>query len=769
MAHEPARVGMPRIVSGVVARPVLSRRLDDPARLRVVRAAAGTGKSTLVASWIASAEPPRDVLWVARSEDVDSRAGFWMSVIAELDRFGVQPASRERVEADARAAVLAAFSALARPMLLVLDNFGPPGASWDEVGRDVVALLAAVSGVSVIVIGREPLWLETREAGAGLVLAGDALRLRADEARRIAAGLGLELSDERLVALLDAADGAVYSFRFAVEAEIHPDRSVAGDAIIARDLRERGDGIAAIPYALSGRDFDLAAELLVTHFVEFDPEAMPDLAALVGGIDPADLKANPGLAVVVALLRGPTVADAAEARSIFAAAVDASRSRRQPGTTPRHRFGLAAGEAIAQRALGRSGPAADAVRDVLAAARDMSHGERAAMGTAYPMLLGQSGLSALYALEPALAHACFNAEFSASPRITFGRRRNVALGHLAMLAVLGGRMRRAERLLGDVVAADWSLERPGAPQSAPHAVALAYVAFNRGDIETGRRALDIFGGDRPPAGENWGFTAVARAVADALEGRAPQGRAALEAADARRRRPGERLGADVAGVEATIELLGLVSSERVTVPAREARLNGRSAILLLTVRALRSALGGRTQTAVELLGRAARFGTSPFQDFIQAIVGVTVALRGGTSLRTPAERIARIVADHALVWPLAILGAEERAAVLAELDGADDPVEGAGALRAALERVAPTIGLTREVVEFHPRELAVLRDLVQSASRTELAARSGVSVNTIKTQLRSLYRKLDVGTREAALVRAAELGLLDGWSTPQRD
>src|SRR5690606_20450450 len=170
---------------------------------------------------------------------------------------------------------------------------------------------------------------------------------------------------------------------------------------------------AAIPYALSGRDFDLAAELLVTHFVEFDPEAMPELAALVGGIDPADLKANPGLAVVVALLRGPTVADAAKARAIFAAAVDASRSRRQPGTTPRHRFGLAAGEAIAQRALGRSGPAADAVRDVLAAARDMSHGERAAMGTAYPMLLGQSGLSALYALEPALAHACFNAEFSA--------------------------------------------------------------------------------------------------------------------------------------------------------------------------------------------------------------------------------------------------------------------------------------------------------------------------------------------------------------------
>ncbi|MFB2599957.1 LuxR C-terminal-related transcriptional regulator [Herbiconiux sp. P17] len=37
-----------------------------------------------------------------------------------------------------------------------------------------------------------------------------------------------------------------------------------------------------------------------------------------------------------------------------------------------------------------------------------------------------------------------------------------------------------------------------------------------------------------------------------------------------------------------------------------------------------------------------------------------------------------------------------------------------------------------------------------------------VSINTVKSQLRSLYRKLGVASREEALVAAAERGLLEG-------
>jgi LuxR family maltose regulon positive regulatory protein len=58
------------------------------------------------------------------------------------------------------------------------------------------------------------------------------------------------------------------------------------------------------------------------------------------------------------------------------------------------------------------------------------------------------------------------------------------------------------------------------------------------------------------------------------------------------------------------------------------------------------------------------------------------------------------------------------------------------------------------------RELAVLRGLAEGLSTPQMAARLVVSPNTIKTQLASLYRKLDVRTRQEAIAEAVRLHLL---------
>ncbi len=58
------------------------------------------------------------------------------------------------------------------------------------------------------------------------------------------------------------------------------------------------------------------------------------------------------------------------------------------------------------------------------------------------------------------------------------------------------------------------------------------------------------------------------------------------------------------------------------------------------------------------------------------------------------------------------------------------------------------------------RELAVLRRLTGSGSAREIAADLYVSHNTVKTQLRSIYRKLGVATRGEAVRRARERGIL---------
>lgn len=58
------------------------------------------------------------------------------------------------------------------------------------------------------------------------------------------------------------------------------------------------------------------------------------------------------------------------------------------------------------------------------------------------------------------------------------------------------------------------------------------------------------------------------------------------------------------------------------------------------------------------------------------------------------------------------------------------------------------------------REQSVLAHLPTRLSNTEIAAELYISINTMKTHVRNIYRKLGVTGRDAAVARATELGLL---------
>jgi LuxR family maltose regulon positive regulatory protein len=89
----------------------------------------------------------------------------------------------------------------------------------------------------------------------------------------------------------------------------------------------------------------------------------------------------------------------------------------------------------------------------------------------------------------------------------------------------------------------------------------------------------------------------------------------------------------------------------------------------------------------------------------------------------------------------------------------------APALLASAERNAGVAASSRNessVVgeELTPKELEVLRLLATRLSRREIGERLYVSLNTVKTHQRAVYRKLGVEHRGAAVSRARGLGLL---------
>jgi LuxR family maltose regulon positive regulatory protein len=64
------------------------------------------------------------------------------------------------------------------------------------------------------------------------------------------------------------------------------------------------------------------------------------------------------------------------------------------------------------------------------------------------------------------------------------------------------------------------------------------------------------------------------------------------------------------------------------------------------------------------------------------------------------------------------------------------------------------------VGELSARELRVLRLLTSEPTQREIGSQLYLSLNTIKSHTRSIFRKLGVSSREQAVSRARELELM---------
>ena len=80
--------------------------------------------------------------------------------------------------------------------------------------------------------------------------------------------------------------------------------------------------------------------------------------------------------------------------------------------------------------------------------------------------------------------------------------------------------------------------------------------------------------------------------------------------------------------------------------------------------------------------------------------------------------------------------------------------------RQSTQNVAPAVRDTAAAPVLTQREQQILELLADGLGNKQIAARLGITTNTVKTHLELLFDKLDVSSRAEAVATAARIGLL---------
>ena len=720
---------------GHVPRPDLLARLDDAAgrRLTLVAAPAGWGKTTLVGDWLA--RRGEGAGWVALDPGDDDPARFWRYVAEALRRAGVplddQAVGALGAEGDTFDAGLSALvnaaAALPRPAVLALDDYH--AVTSPRVHAAVAALLERLpDGLRLVMTTRSdpPIGL------ARLRAHGDLAEIRAPD---------LRFTGDEAAALLRAATGAALD-----EGEVEALRRrtegwAAGLYLAALSLRERDDAGRFIE-AFAGDD-RLVVDYLASEVLEGLPDAhrrfllrTSVLARLCGPLCDA-VAGTEGSARLLGAL---------ERSNLFLVPLDNRREwyryHHLFGELLQHELALTAPGEIPElhrRACAwhrEHGLVEEAVRHALAAGDVAVAAELVAANWSQQLRSGYTGTAQgwLDALPPEVVAAdpclCMAGAWIA---VNLGRPDDAARWLAAAEAALTGpadpelagsmlAARSLERLLAGDVDAAIALGReavaatadPGSWMRAAACLSLGIALHAADDLPTSRPVLE----EAVTVGRATGSWAPALvALCHLVEHAMAAG--------------------DVDGAEALArEALAYAADER---HAEYPHAAGAHTGLARVLAARGDAEGAlrEAERGVEL----ARRGRAPTE------IAYSVLVRGEVALAAGDVPAARAAAREARGLLTGAAGARRLTAALLQLEAA------------TREAPTPPAGDAGELTE---RELTVLRLLGGLASAREIAAELYVSHNTVKTQIRSIYRKLGVATRAEAVARARERGLLGG-------
>ena len=436
-----------------------------------------------------------------------------------------------------------------------------------------------------------------------------------------------------------------------------------------------------------------------------------------------------------------------------------------------------AGDAVACRVVG---PHSRARRTAAAAAEQLRQLDAAQLaevgGTA--LLFCQVGRSAYAAGDTAEALALFEEGLSAvdldDPDEGFG---NLAM--LSGIHALDGELSVAAEYLELARTGHWP-ERVTRDYSGTfYRLAEATAALEAEDPALAEHHLGLMDHD-PRTIEDWITIAGVAALIGVAAGRSPEALAELEQTVAHRGREGRsaRARAALAPIRALLETSQGTPGSAIATLRRDAECDGgsggsgsggsgglgRATACVALARALLA-----HDKPLEALQRAQRLphlshdGPPPVRLELEALV-IELAARLRIPSRAPGlslpRRVGNLAATNGLRMPLLLLPPQDFAAVRDSLIGAGFSELYGPSSRGLIEQ-------PHRLSQLTSRERVVFDLIAAGASPQEIATSQFVSINTVKTQTRSIYRKLSLGGREELIVFASQLGLPAAPHSPE--
>ncbi|MFJ8896674.1 LuxR C-terminal-related transcriptional regulator [Leifsonia sp. NPDC102414] len=503
---------------------------------------------------------------------------------------------------------------------------------------------------------------------------------------------------------------------------------------------DSGRPLDALEAATRIRDYYLASRVLRASWESL--MGVNQAVELIQAIDEKTRARIPAMNLFLGL-RLYARGNSARAGVVVSEAITAIR-KRIPDSDPLERFWLLALLSGSMRILGRFKPAAEAALSGLALATEvgptLTRGEPSS-----------SRFYSVFSISLIQVGDIPNARQMMELGIAATEPGTIAWFHLVSLAA------GVDALCGNMPEAAARLRQLG---ETPHDEELegGYLAYGA-SIASALLELEAFRPDRARAAlavmnkhfntvEHWAAHVIVECLIDFIAGAPEDAIARIDRAIAGGHPPTSDFWAKgLATVRALMELANAGD----TVP----RLDGlpRSGDFPILVRALRYLMVLEPEQALESLSRLGTERPNHMPRLVASgyvLASVAADRLGKDSSTSFARRAQAIMRANELATPTWLVPAADLQRLADRSDCEPERADRPNYFTAA----APRPILSR-------RELTVLRELAITESRAELAERLHVSSNTIKTQIRSIYRKLGAATRSEALLRASELALLD--------